>query len=232
MKTRNDVDANRIGLIGHSLGADIAPIAAVKSSDVDFVVLMAGAAIPIDQNIHEQCRAIYPTMGASEYGIDLNQRINESVFEIVKTEPDDSIARIKIAEKLVSFNHEVEKLDGNDSEILELSKPLNPQSYYHWLKPVQKFNLFYNPADHISKLKCPVLALNGSKDLQVLPHNLEKIDQALIEGGNANYEVKLFENKNHLFQTCETGAVHEYAEIEETIAPEVMDFVINWICNL
>jgi len=232
LKSRNDVDANRIGLMGHSLGADIAPIAAVKSKDVDFVILMAGAAIPIDQNIHEQCRAIYPTMGASDYGVDLNQRINESVFEIVKTESDDSIAQIKIAEKLASFNHEAGKLDEKDAQILELSTPLNPKFYYHWLKPNQRFGLFHNPSDYISKLTCPVLALNGSKDLQVLPHNLQKIEKALIEAENTNYKIKLFENKNHLFQTCETGAAHEYAKIEETIAQEVMDFVIDWIRNL
>jgi len=68
--------------------------------------------------------------------------------------------------------------------------------------------------------------------LQVLPHNLQKIEKALIEAGNTNYKIKLFENKNHLFQTCETGAAHEYAKIEETIAQEVMDFVIDWIRNL
>jgi dienelactone hydrolase len=232
LKTRNDVNPNKIGLMGHSLGADIAPRAAIKSKDVDFVILMAGAAIPIDQNIHEQCRAIYPTMGASDYGVGLNERINESVFEIVKTEPDDSIARIKIAEKLASFNHEAGKLDEKDAQILDLSTPLNPESYYHWLKPNQRFDLFHNPSDYISKLTCPVLALNGSKDLQVLPHNLKKIENALIEAGNTNYIIKLFENKNHLFQTCETGAVHEYSEIEETIAPEVMDFVIGWIRKL
>ena len=232
LRTRTDVDTTKIGLMGHSLGADIAPMAAVKSKDVDFVILMAGAAIPIDQNIHEQCRAIYPTMGASDYGVDLNQRINESVFEIVKTEPNDSIARIKIAEKLASFNSEAEKLDEKDAQILELSTPLNPKYYYHWLKPNQRFGLFHNPSDYINKLTCPVLALNGSKDLQVLPHNLEKIESALIDAGNTHYKIKLFENKNHLFQTCETGAVSEYAEIEETIAPEVMDYVIDWIRKL
>ncbi len=68
--------------------------------------------------------------------------------------------------------------------------------------------------------------------MQVLPYNLKKIDSVLIDAGNKNYKIKLFENKNHLFQTCETGAMQEYAEIEETIAPEVMDYVIDWIRKL
>lgn len=232
LKTRKDIDANKIGLIGHSLGADIAPIAAVNSKDVSFVVLMAGAAIPLNENIYEQCKAAFPHMGVSEYGIELNHRINVAGFEIVRTETNDSVARIKIAEKIASFNSEVEKLNEKDAEILGLSAPLDPRFFYQWLKPSKKFDLFFNPYDYLNKLKCPVLALNGDKDVQVLPHNLELIEKALKEAGNENYTIKLCENKNHMFQTCQTGSVEEYAEIEETVAPEVMDYVIEWIKSL
>lgn len=232
LKTRKDIDQNKIGLIGHSLGADIAPIAAVKSNDVDFVILMSGSAIPLNETIYEQCKAAFPQMGVSEYGIELNHRINEASFEIVRSESNDSIARIKIAEKLASFNSEVEKLYEKDARILELTVPLDPRFFYQWLKPSKKFDLFYNPYDYLSKLKCPVLALNGDKDVQVLPHNLELIEKALKEAGNTNYTIKLCENKNHLFQTSQTGSVEEYGKIEETIAPEVMEDVIVWIKSL
>lgn len=232
IKTRNDVDINRIGLIGHSLGAEIAPMAAVKSKDIKFIVLMAGAAISLEEVIHEQCQAVYSKLGASEKGINLNYQINTAVFDIVKNESNDSIARIKIAETLTRFNSEVENLDEKELEVLELVSPLNPKAYYHWLKPARKFDLFNNPYEYLSKLKCPVLAFCGDKDLQVLPHNLELIEKALNDAGNKNYTTKLWENKNHLFQTCKTGSLEEYPEIEETVAPEVIEFVIDWIKNL
>jgi len=229
LKTRNDIDVKRIGLIGHSLGADIAPIAAVKSNDVKFVVLMAGSAIPLNETIYEQCKIAYPQIGVSEFGVELNHKINVAGFEIVRTESNDSIARIKIAEKMATFNSDVEKLNEKDKKILELSVPLNPKDFYYWLKPNHKFDLFYNPYDDLSKLKCPVLALNGDKDSQVLPQNLKGIEKALIDAGNTNYTIKLFENKNHLFQTCKTGSIEEYGEIKETVDQEVMEFVIDWI---
>lgn len=232
LKTRIDVDVDRIGLIGHSLGAEIAPIAAVKSNDIKYIVLMAGSAISLYEGILEQCKMIYPTMGVSNFGVELNHKINVAGFEVVRNEVNDSIARLKIAEKIAVFNSEVEKLSEHDAKTLELSSPLDPRSFYHWLKPARKFDLFCNPKDYLSKLECPILALCGNKDLQVLPQNLEIMEKIFTDAGNTNYTIKLWENKNHLFQTCKSGAPGEYAEIEETVAPEVMEYVIEWINNL
>lgn len=232
LKNRKDIEKNKIGLIGLSLGADIAPIASVKSKDVSFVVLMAGAANSLYESILEQCKAIYPIKGVSEYGVDLNHRINVAGFEVIRSESNDSIARLKIAEKMASFNSEVKTLNEHDAKTLGLSAPLNPELFYQWISPSKRFDLFYSPYDYLNKLKCPVLALNGDKDLQVLPHNLKLIEKALKEAGNTNYTIKLWKNKNHLFQTCESCTVKEYGEIEETIAPEVMDYVIEWIKKL
>ncbi len=232
LQSRKDIDRNKIGLIGHSLGADIAPIAANKSKDISFIVLMAGAGTSLYDGLLEQCKAIYPTKGVSEYGVDLNHRINVAGFEVVRSESNDSIARLKIAEKMASFNSEVKTLNDHDAKALGLTAPLNPELFYGWLSPSKRFDLFYDPFDYLNKIKCPVLALNGDKDLQVLPHNLTLIEKALKEAGNTNYTIKLWKNKNHLFQTCQSCTVEEYSEIEETIAPEVMDYIIEWIEKL
>jgi hypothetical protein len=77
-----------------------------------------------------------------------------------------------------------------------------------------------------------VLALNGEKDLQVPPkENLAAIEKALSEGGNKNFKTIEIPGVNHLFQTCETGAIAEYAQIEETISPNVLDILLDWILN-
>lgn len=95
-----------------------------------------------------------------------------------------------------------------------------------------KFFLQYDPYLALVNLKCPVLALNGEKDLQVPPkENLAAIEKALTEGGNNNFKTMEIPEVNHLFQTCETGAITEYAQIEETISPMVLDILLDWILN-
>jgi fermentation-respiration switch protein FrsA (DUF1100 family) len=95
-----------------------------------------------------------------------------------------------------------------------------------------KFFLNYDPYPTLVKLKCPVLAINGEKDLQVPPNeNLAAIEKALTEGGNNNFKTMKLRGLNHLFQTCETGAIAEYMQIEETISPTVLEILQDWILN-
>lgn len=90
--------------------------------------------------------------------------------------------------------------------------------------------LTYDPRPALSELNCPVLALIGEKDLQVPPKsNLTAIEKALLDGGNKNFKIMELPNLNHLFQNCETGAVSEYGQIEETISPEVLEIISEWI---
>ena len=88
----------------------------------------------------------------------------------------------------------------------------------------------YNPAEVLEKVKCPVLALNGEKDLQVPPkEDLEGIKKALEKGGNKNFTIKELPNLNHLFQESETGSPNEYAKIEQTFSPTALTEISNWI---
>jgi len=90
-----------------------------------------------------------------------------------------------------------------------------------------------NPADFWEKVKCPVLALNGEKDLQVAADvNLPAIEKALRSGGNTKVKTIIFPDLNHLFQHCKTGLPSEYGEIEETFSPEVLVVISDWIQNL
>ena len=96
--------------------------------------------------------------------------------------------------------------------------------------PWYRYFIAYDPAPALRKVKCPVLALGGSKDLQVpAAQNLPAIRKALDEGGNRNIEVDELPGLNHLFQTAKTGAPSEYSEIEETISPLALDKIANWI---
>lgn len=86
------------------------------------------------------------------------------------------------------------------------------------------------PSIYLSKVKCPVLAINGSKDFQVpAKENLEAIKKVLEANGNKKVKTVEFDNLNHLFQECETGAINEYASIEQTISPIALKGILNWI---
>jgi fermentation-respiration switch protein FrsA (DUF1100 family) len=99
--------------------------------------------------------------------------------------------------------------------------------------PWFRYFLAYDPAPALREVKCPVLALNGEKDLQVPPaQNLPVIRKALQEGGNTNFEVVELPGLNHLFQTAKTGSPAEYARIEETMSPVAMVKISDWIVAL
>ena len=95
-----------------------------------------------------------------------------------------------------------------------------------WLR----YYLTYDPTTSLRQLKIPILVINGELDSQVSPkQNLPVIAKTLEEAGNQSYRIIEFPKLNHFFQTCETGSILEYGEIEETIAPVVLDTLASWI---
>jgi len=226
---RPDVEAGSMGVIGHSLGSDIAPIVAGMNQKAGFMVLLAGAAISLRDNIIEQCETAFPTMGITPEGIALNRRILESTMQIFRDSENDSIAKIRVMENLQKFDTLVAGMNPADREKLELSTPLKYKDYAKLLYPFMRYDLFRNPADDLAKVNCPVLALSGDKDLQVLPHNLDLIRKAVLSGGNTHITTKLYPGKNHLLQSCSRCTLDEYGEIEETMSPEVLQDIVDWI---
>lgn len=98
------------------------------------------------------------------------------------------------------------------------------------LSLVRKQGVGGGDTDELKNVKCPILALNGSKDTQVQPKiNQDGISKALSNGNNKDYLVKELPNLNHMFQECETGNMNEYSKIEQTIAPHVLKEISDWI---
>jgi fermentation-respiration switch protein FrsA (DUF1100 family) len=88
----------------------------------------------------------------------------------------------------------------------------------------------FNPDDYLSKVKCPVLVLNGDKDLQVpAKMNTDGIQKSLTKAGNKRVTTIIYPNRNHLFQECATGSIDEYSTIEQTISPQVLTDISTWI---
>jgi pimeloyl-ACP methyl ester carboxylesterase len=227
LKTRPEIDAKKIGLIGHSEGGLIAPMVAARSGDVAFIVMLAGTGLPGDEILFMQGRLIAKVMGADEKGVERQRDIQKRLFEIIKTETDRKKAAARMRETIKKMVSELfadeskaaRDLDATlDSQVARIDSP--------WFR----FFLTFDPRPTLAKVRCPVLALNGEKDLQVPPkENLGEIEKALKQGGNASVTIKQLPGLNHLFQTCKTGAVSEYAMIEETLAPSALKAISDWV---
>ncbi len=223
LRTRKEIDKKKIGLAGHSEGAALAFMTAANRHDVAFVVSMAGAAMPGDEILIRQNRDILRAEKTDDAFIDYYIDILHKVYDTVRAQPaqylKDNAARLADEVTGPSFYHSVVK--GQVEQLFtELSTP--------WLNFFAK----YDPAEDIRRVQCPVMALNGNRDLQVSSSNLALIEKALREAGVERFSIKEYPGLNHLFQTSQTGKVQEYGEIEETVSPRVLEDIGAWILRI
>ena len=227
LKTRKEVDKKHIGLIGHSEGGIIAPIVANQSKDISFIVMMAGPGISGEKILELQSKLIAKAEGESDEDINKMMQFNVKLYNIAMQEKDSS----KAAEKIHKVLDEIyNKMSDSVKNSPENSKERLYAQTKSLLSPWFKFFLSYEPTESLSKIKIPVLAINGEHDLQVPPkENLAAIESALKKAGNKNYKVIEIPKLNHLFQTSQTGSPTEYSKIEETIAPIALSTISDWI---
>jgi pimeloyl-ACP methyl ester carboxylesterase len=218
-----------IGLIGHSEGGIIAPMVASKNKKVKFIISMAGPGIPIDELLVLQTNAIAKVSGATEEEIKLGEATNRKIYALLKnyngTDLQDEVKNIFIA----NMQKLPKEQQPSAEEIAKTAEQESVKTTIPWFTYFIKIN----PDEYWSKLKIPVLALNGSKDLQVISkENLAGIKASLEKAKNKKIDMVEFPNLNHLFQEAKTGSVEEYGQIEQTIAPQVLDKMSSWILKL
>jgi hypothetical protein len=214
LKTRPEVALHKIGLIGHSEGGIVAPMVAARNPDVAFIVMMAGPGVAGDQILVAQTLLISQAAGLGKEKAEKNAAEEREILALVKHENDGAALQKQLREKLAG------KIP--DAQLGVQIKMID--------SPWFRFFIEYDPATALKQLKCPVLAINGEKDLQVPSKlNLPAIRKALEAGGNKNFEVEELPGLNHLFQEARTGAPSEYAEIEQTMSPVALDKMASWI---
>jgi hypothetical protein len=227
LKTRKEINPKEIGLIGHSEGGIIAPMVAAECKDVAFIVMMAGTGLTGEKILELQTRLISRAEGTPDAEIERIISLNKKCYKIAVEEKDSLIAVSKLNKLFDNFYNsltaEEKKIMGGTADDLKLKTR-------QILSPWFKFFLSYNPKQSLAKLKIPVLAIDGEKDLQVpAKENLAVIENTLKKAGNKNYKIILFPGLNHLFQTAVTGSPTEYKNIEETISPAVLSAIRDWI---
>jgi pimeloyl-ACP methyl ester carboxylesterase len=228
LKGRKEIDPRKIGLSGHSEGGIIAPIAAARSGDVAFIVLMAGTGLPGTDVMLAQARLILKANGASESELKSQERLQTVLFRIMDENKDEKSVRSKVSAALKEFLAALPEPDRKalgDSDSA-LSETTIGQINSPWFRSF----LHLDPRPVLQKVHCPVLAINGEKDLQVPPkENLAEIAKALKAGGNGHVKTVEIPGLNHLFQPCKTGSPSEYAAIETTIDPQALKIIGDWI---
>lgn len=230
LKTRPEIDPERIGLIGHSEGGLIAPLAASISSDVAFIVLMAGPALNGEEISKLQSDLMLRVSGAPEEVISQQKDLLEELIAIAKD--FESVDQAVEDMRNVMLAPYAELSEEELASLGDLETPIMMQ-ISQLLSPWYQFFMTYDPLPALRKVTCPVLAINGSKDLQVpADPNLPLIEEALREGGNENFTVLELPDLNHLFQTAVTGHPDEYYLIEETISPVALEVIGNWLVEV
>jgi len=228
LKKRPEIDSTKIGFIGHSEGGLIAPIVASRRPDVAFVVLMAGPGLTGEQILLLQSALISKAENMDEKTIRTNEKLNRDLYTVVKKYRDDSIA----AQKIRALVAAADKKNATDTSYHKPAAAEIDAQVRRLISPWFRCFLTLNPEEYLTKVKCPLLAINGSLDLQVPPkENLQAIEKALIFGGNPSYTIEELPGLNHLFQSATTGSPSEYVKIEETSSPSALLLIGNWIKN-
>ena len=227
LKTRPEVDAARIGLAGHSEGGIVAPRAAAQSKDIAFIVLMAGVGVPMDQVLVRQATDLMRVMGAGEAMIAKQTELQRELMRLVSANGPGPDTQTKVRALL---DKSVTGISKADELALGLSEAMMDAQVSMISSPWFAEILHYDPAATLAQVRCPVLAVNGEKDLQVAAgENLRGIEQALKKGGNPDVTVVELSGLNHLFQESQTGAVAEYATNEETFSPRALALISDWL---
>lgn len=219
LKSRKEIDVRKIGMIGHSEGGVIAPMIASRSSDVAWIVMLAGPATKGAETLILQSDLIARAAGMTDEQVAKSLDFDRQAYMLVRQEKDRGVLENKL-DDLVKV-----------SELGPAMAPAVLQRQIHWTSsPWFHYFLDYDPAPALQDTKCPVLALSGEKDLQVPPkENLPLLRKALEDGGNKDFQIVELPGLNHLFQHCYMGLPAESRAIEETFAPEALSAISSWV---
>lgn len=222
-----EIDARRVGVIGHSEGGLIGPLVAVNDDKIAFVIMLAGPGVPGKELLPVQQGMLLQATGASPEHIDSVVNASMSFYESMEADASEEELREQMAE-LVGVQLAAAGVELTE----EVYEEAIDEGLETMMSPWMIFFLFHDPAPVLAEVRCPVLALNGTLDVQVsYSQNLPAIEEAMLVAEGELTIVKL-EGLNHLFQPAITGAVSEYGQIETTFDPMALEVMSDWVLEV
>lgn len=200
------------GIIGHSEGGVAAVIAANRDSSCRFIVTLGAPAWSGDSIVMSQSRA----MSVAATGRWDGENLQRKLLDLVKSDMPEIMLCQQLYAMLSGNLSEMSKHQDIQNRIYEQVAVMAAPSYRSFIK--------YNPAPDISLCQVPWLALNGDKDMQVPPDNLQTIREL-----NPKVETRLLTGHNHLFQMCATGSPAEYAGLAESMTDETLAAILDFL---
>lgn len=228
---RGAVDPDRVGVLGHSEGGLVASMAAARSAEtVGFVVLLAPPAVPADRLMPAQHRAIGEAAGLPEAVIRRQNRVTRRIFSIVRDEPDPDAALEEIHRAVEEAAADLPERHRRAFRRLMGRSRAAEMAYARMTTVRFRSYLALDPDTVHARLEAPVLALYGSRDLQVPPRqNLPELAAQLARAPVEDVTLRVVAGLNHLFQTADSGLPSEYGRIEETTSPAALGTLVEWI---
>lgn len=232
LEAQPEVNKEKIGLVGHSEGGMIAPIVADERKEVKFIVLLAGPGEPCADLLEQQSEAVSLSQGLTPAEAKAGSRFGRIVIDEINKNQDSATTLRVIREKIAAMSKTIDTATmakirrrsgvSRDEMILQTFSTMSGKWFRYFLA--------FDPQPYLQKLHCKVLALNGSKDVQVVAaSNLAGIRSALQKSSSPEYDVIELPGLNHLFQTCIKCSPSEYGELEETFSPKALETMDEWL---
>ncbi len=233
LKSRQEVDKTRMGMIGHSEGGMIAPLVASQRKDIDFIILLGAPGEKISKLMEDQNVAIMVSSGIPKQAAESYRLLFRKIIPVIVHAKTVENAKSKLNKTVDDWKNITSKNDVLVTTGIrdKTSQNLFVNSFAESLSsPWYKYFLQFDPQPYLQKLSCKVLALNGEKDLQVLSKpNLAAIKAALKKSKSVTFDVKEIPGHNHLFQHCKRCTIKEYGEIEESFSTDVLIIMTTWL---
>lgn len=235
LKERPEINPKQIGLIGHSEGGMIGPLAARNNPDIAFIISLAGVGVSGEELAVSQWE--YATKKAfndsTSHSFNQLKELWHSIYKIAAEPIEENAAKEKMFSRMQEWRV-------NQDSLTSVKAGFEYTNDCHWeqntqfekslLLPWMRYMLAYNPETVMKDVHCPMLILNGEKDRQVFCNqHMNGFKSIAKKLQKKNMEFKQFPDLNHLFQHCSTGDMDEYIEIEETFSPEVLEYMSQWI---
>lgn len=226
---RPEIDRLHIGLVGHSEGAIAAAVAAARSKEVAFIVMIAGTAVRGDVVLRHQAEDLSRANGADDPAVAKILEAHRRVTDAIRTGAPETelkeavagLARAQIAAAPEAQRQMIGDVDAFIARIID-------QQVKALTSPWMRFFISFDPAAALAQVSCPVLAIYGGRDMQVpVTLNRSPLEQALAK--NQRVTIKVYPDANHLFQTAKTGLPAEYAVLEKQFVGGLLDDIRTWI---